>query len=173
MTPQLTQEQAVSALGDLLTAILTDGVEIVQGQVNRVPMPASGNFVLMTVLRREQMSTTTHDYAPPSDPIPAIGSEDVERSTALHLQVDIYGPDAGDNAQIINALVRDEWGVTFLKDRHIAPLYCEDARQMPLVAGEQQYIQRWIMPVAIQANVAVTVPMEFADSLITTLDKGD
>jgi hypothetical protein len=167
MTPTLTQEQAFVALRTFLVAVLPPGTEVVQGQGNRVPMPANDNFVVMTPGRRQQMATTSHDYDP------AASTEDIARSTALHFQLDVYGGASADNAQVITTLFRDAWGCSFLKPRDVAPLHCDDPRQMPLLAGEQQYIQRWTITAALGAIMSVTVPMEFADSLITTLDKGD
>lgn len=169
MTPSLTLTATFSALRTFLLAILPAQTEVVQGQANRVPMPQSGNFVVMTPSRLQQMAQTVHDWAEPTAPAPAPGSDEISRSTALHFQLDVYGPASAENATVITTLLRDSYGYEALKPSGIAPLYAEDPFQMPLVAGEQQWIQRWTIRAALHGNIAVTVPVEFADTLITEL----
>jgi hypothetical protein len=163
MIPSITSDNLFRALGDLLTTIAPAGTEIVRGQQNRVPMPASDSFIVMTEAQRQQNAQTTHDYDPEA------GSNDIGRSTTFRIQVDVYGAAAGDTAQAIVTLLRDAYGFDFLKPHGVAPLYCEDPTQMPLIAGEQQYIQRWTIRVLLHANVAISTSQDFADTLITTL----
>lgn len=158
-----TEEAVLTALRAFLIDVLPDGVEVVQGQGNNVAMPAGGDFIVMTPASRMQMATTVTDYAPDD------GEKEVDRSTGFAYQLDVYGPNGSDYTQVITTLLRDDYGCTFLKPYGIAPLYCEDGQQMPLVTGEQQYLNRWMMRGVLQANVAVTVPQQFADTLITTL----
>jgi hypothetical protein len=159
----LTEDDILTALRAFLVSVLPDGIEVIQGQVNRVPMPLSDDFVVMTPANRAQMATNVTGYDPDG------GAKEVDRSTSFTYQLDVYGPCAADNAQIASTLLRDDHGCTFLKPYGLAPLYCDDGQQMPLVTGEQQFLNRWMMRGVLQANVAVTVPMQFADTLITTL----
>lgn len=163
MTPTLTDDEIMTALRAFLLAVLPSGVEVVQGQDNRVAEPLGPDHVIMTPARREQLSSTTHDYDPAHD------TAAIARSTGLHFQLDTYGPNASDNVQVISTLFRDAYGASFLKTYGVAPLYCDDGQQMPLVNGESQYEQRWMMRGVLQASIAVNVPTEFADNLITTL----
>lgn len=169
MTPSITETDLRTALRAFLLAVAPAGTEAVRGYGNLVPMPKSGSLVVFTEMRREQLAQTTHTYTPPTDPAPAAGTEDIARSTAIHFQLDVYGEAAGDTAQVITNLLRDAWGVDFFDSYNIAPLYVTDPVSMPLVAGEQQYIQRRIVSIALQASMVVTVDVEFADNLITTL----
>lgn len=169
MTPSITMTAAFTALRTFLLSILPAGTEVVQGQANRVPMPQGGNFVVMTPMRLEQMAQTVHELAPPVAPAPALGTDEISRSTGLHFQLDVYGTTSAENANVITTLLRDSYGYEALKPSGVAPLYAEDAFQMPLVAGEQQWIQRWTIRAALHGNIAVTVPQGFADTLITEL----
>lgn len=171
MTPSVTQEQVYTALRSFLLAVLPANTEVIQGQINRVPMPRGPNWVLMQDMRRQQMAMNVHTYDPPTDPIPAIGSEDIERSTSLDFQIDVYGPLSADNAQVVATLFRDAWAVEKFKDNGLAPLNCTEPAQLPLLAGEQQWIQRWTTTATLHGNITVTVPAEFADTLITTLSE--
>jgi hypothetical protein len=56
MTPSITEDAVITALGNFLTAVLPAGVTIVRGQINRVSEP-EGDFVVMWPLRRPRLST--------------------------------------------------------------------------------------------------------------------
>lgn len=58
----LTEEQTFAALRSFLLACLPAGMEIIQGQQNRVPEPISSEFVVMTKSMRERISTNKDDY---------------------------------------------------------------------------------------------------------------
>lgn len=163
----LTEEQILTGLRAFLLDVLPAGTEVVQGQDNRVPMPAARNFVVMTPAMRVQLSQTTTQY------FPADAEKEVGRSTSMHFQLDTYGPDAADYVQIITTLFRDSYGVDFLAPYGIAPLYCDDGQQLPLVTGEQQWLQRWMMRGILQTNLNVRVPMQFADTLDAAVIEAD
>lgn len=169
MTPSLTLTDAFTALRAFLVSILPAQTEIVQGQANRVPMPQRGDFVVMTPARFEQMAQTVHQVTPPVAPAPALGTDEIARSMSLHIQIDVYGPASADNATVITTLLRDSYGTEAFAGTGLTPLYAEDPFQMPLVAGEQQWIQRWTIRAALHGHFAVTVPQSFADTLITEL----
>lgn len=173
MTVSVTQDAAFTALRGFIVAAAPSGTEVLRGQTNRVPMPASANWVLMTQLRRPVMSTAVRTETPPTAPIPATGTVINEVSTGLWFQVDVYGPLAADTAQTLATLFRSLWGTAQFAGTHLAPLDCTDPAQMPLIAGEQQWIQRWTMQMGLHGNIAVSVPQDFADTLITTLSEID
>lgn len=155
----LTEDDIMTGLRAFLLEVLPDGIEVVQGQDNRVAMPAGADFVVMTPARREQLSQTAHLYDPDA------GTKEVSRSTSMHFQLDVYGPNGSDNTQVITTLFRDEYGFDYFAPCGLAPLYCDDGQQMPLVTGEEQWIQRWMTRGVLQTNLAVTVPQEFADEI--------
>jgi hypothetical protein len=167
MTPSISEDAVMTALRSFLLEVLPAGVEVIQGQQNRAPEPRGPNHIVMTPARREQLSSTTHGYDPASN------SNTVARSTAFHCTLDIYGPDGSDNAQVVSTLLRDSYGCEFLEPYGIQPLYCDDGQQMPLVNGEFQYENRWMVRCVLQANPSVVVSAEFGDSVITTLTRAD
>lgn len=169
MTPSLTQEQAMTALRSLLLLIVPSGTEVVQGQINRVPMPQGKNWCQMTAVRRIAMATNERQAVPNLAPAPATGRTDIGLSTRLDIQIDVYGPASAETAQAIVTLFRDSWAADQLAPSGLAPLYCSDPSQMPLVAGEQQYIARWTMDAALHGNIVTPVPTQFADTIITGL----
>lgn len=171
MTPSITQEQAMTALRALLLLVVPSGTEVVQGQVNRVPMPQGKNWCAITPTRRVAMATNERAAVPSTDPAPAVGRTDIGLSTRLDVQVDIYGPASAETAQAMVAVFRDTWATDQLAASGLAPLYCTDPAQMPLVAGEQQYIARWTMDAVLHGNIVTPVPTQFADTIITGLSE--
>jgi hypothetical protein len=61
-TISLTQSTAQAVLRSFLQTILP-GVDVIQGQDNRVPEPANVNFIVMTAMRRDRLETNIDTYA--------------------------------------------------------------------------------------------------------------
>lgn len=94
----------------------------------------------------------------------AAGTIGALQPTEITVQLDVHGPNSGDNAQIISTLFRDEFGVESFDSSgfNIEPLYSEDPRQLPFQNAEQQWEQRWTIDVVMQANPIVTFGQEFS-----------
>jgi hypothetical protein len=58
----LTETQIFTALQAFLLNILPAGIEVVRGQDNRVAEPVGSDFVVMTPLLRERLSTNVNSY---------------------------------------------------------------------------------------------------------------
>ncbi len=97
----------------------------------------------------------------------AAGAANFMQETQFNMQLDVHGPNGGDNAQIITTMLRDDYAVQSFAASgfDIFPLYAEDPRQIPFINAEQQYENRWIVEARIQANPSVLVPQQFADQL--------
>jgi hypothetical protein len=206
--------------------VLASGVEVVQGQDNRVPEPVCADYVTMTPLRRPRMSTNVDDdedvtftasivgttltvtkvaggdiligsrvwgpavvdgtviVAPLTGSgglgtygvVPAQEAESqrmaagrrlATESVQMAIQVDVYGPNSGNFAQIVSAMFRDGYAVDQFAaiSSAISPLYADDPRQLAFSDGEQQYETRWSIDVELQIDQTVTVPQQFADTL--------
>lgn len=185
MNPSLTESQVYTALGDFIAAVTgLSAANIVRGQVNRVPMPPGPNWFSMQATGKRLMATAERSYDPPVPVTPPVGTTGtgasytpefgttfIGRSTALYFQVDGYGPASGDYAQVFTTLFNDEYGTEFFRSKGIGALYCEDPSQMPLIAGEQQYIGRWMIRVVLHAFIVANVQQGFADTLVTTLSE--
>ncbi len=170
-TIDLTESAILKALRffvlDALPALT--GPNVLKGQQNRIPMPTGPNFVIITPTARAQLATTARSYEPPTDPAPADGARNTQRSTSVTIQMDVYGPAAAENAQVIGTLLRDMYGCDFLRPYRCQPLYCGDPVQLPLITGEQQYEQRWTISAVLQFNPTVSTSQQFADIVEVTL----
>lgn len=159
-------DAVLTAVRALLLAILGDGWEVFQGQGNRVPEPAGDNFVVMTPVHRNRLSTNTVTWdTAAEDPTALAHRHDVE----IQFQLDIHGPLGADAATTIAMLLRDDWAVPQLAPAGVAPLYATDGNQLPFINGEHQYENRWVMTAAFQIVPTVSTPAEFTASLDATI----
>lgn len=231
-TPAPTQSDVQTALRAFLLYVLPAGVEVVQGQDNRVPEPAVANFVVMTLLRQERLATNVDTYADtaftgsiagtlmtvtamergaiaatnilfgtgvssnssivaqvsgtpggvgtytiaPSQTVAsgllACGNEILTQQAEMTFQLDVHGPNSASNAQTISTLFRDEVASEFwISNGYLtsAPLHADDPKQIPFLNDQQQIETRWVIDCCLQANQALTVPMQFAEQLQATI----
>ena len=86
------------------------------------------------------------------------GGETNQQSADYHIQLDAYGVNAGDWASILTTAFRSDRAYEFFstQSQGITPLYMEDAKQAPLVTGEQQYEARWTMVAHLQFKPSIT-----------------
>lgn len=90
------------------------------------------------------------------------------------LQLGFHSADntSGDMAQIVAQMIRDPYGVSFIKGQNAAvcPLYASPPRQAPYFNAEDQYETRWIVECVLQANITITnIPVYFVTSASLTL----
>ncbi len=165
LTLSITESAMMKALGDFITDVLDPAVEVAQAQDNYVPEPGVVDFVLMTPLRRIRLATNKVTYDT-SNPAPVIQS--IESPTQIEFQLDIHGPNSGDNTEILKNIFRDTYACTFFAATglDIQPLYMSEPLQAPFVNGENQYETRWTMDAVLQANPVMTVPQDFADTVV-------
>lgn len=97
------------------------------------------------------------------------GTMSIAASTEIVMQVDVHGPNADNNAQTIQQLLRDQYGVDQFAGTGVSPLYADDPRQAPFVNAAKQYEERWIVDVHLQITPTISVPQEFADQLTVEL----
>lgn len=173
-TIDLTESAVFTGLRAFVLDVLPlTGPNVLKGQQNRVPMPTGPNFCILTPTGRAQLATTARTYRPPTLPVPAEGERDTQRSTRLDVQIDVYGPAAAENVQIISTLLRDLYGCDFLRPHRVQPLYCSEPTQLPLITGEKQYEQRWTVTAALQFNPTVSTSQQFADIVELTIVEAD
>lgn len=132
---------------------------VIQGIQNRASMPAPG-FIVVQAVTRHRLRTNLHDYS-----VEAGGNVNIQEGVELAVQIDCYGPSGEDWATMLSSTLRDEYGCSVLAPSGVQPLYADDARMIPLVAGEQQYEERWSIDAHFQYNPTTTAPQQYADAL--------
>jgi hypothetical protein len=105
------------------------------------------------------------------------GAMSLQQNAKVTVQLDFHSQNdtlAGDYAQIVSTLLRDDYGVSYFAglpppQNSVAPLYADDPAQRPFVNENQQYEWRWVLECVLQANQVVSVPQQFADSAMVVL----
>ena len=151
----ITVDAVIAALGSFLTPFCPS-TPIVRGQQNRVP-PPPGAFVKLTEIMQVDIETPT---------VGAVASAQVSvlSPKRIDVQIDFYGPSAGDQCAAVKGIYRTFYAVAMFP-AGIAPLYCSDGHQAPLTTGEEQYLQRWTITASLQYNPALYIPQQSATAL--------
>lgn len=150
----LVQKDIYTALRTFILGLIT--CEVVDGLDNGVPMP-TGPFIAITALYLNRIETNINSY---SDPTPTTGTTNTELHAQYAIQIDVYGPLSSDWASIIVTMFRDEYGCDSLAP-NVQPLYADDPKQIPIVDGEENYEQRWMITANLQYNPVIQTPMQF------------
>lgn len=161
-----TDAQLYAKLGAFVTAVVPVGTTVIRGLPNRAAMPA-GSFVCMQAINRVRLATNKTIYTDPF-PTPGDGSNARTAPTRVDVQLDCYGAAAGDLAQMLSTMFRDEYGCTALAPE-CQPLFADEPKMVPMVTGEEQYLQRWTVTASLQYNPVTSTPQEFAGELSATI----
>lgn len=167
--PSIIVDQVISALAVFIAPFVGDNPEspqfIVRAQTNRVPMPLTG-FVELRELMQTDLETPTFINNGAGDP-PVLQAT-ITTPTKFDVQVSFFGPSAGDWCKAVKAVWRTPYAVSQFP-AGIAPLYCSDGIQAPLITGEEQYENKWILTGSLQYNPDVVVPQQSAITLKTNI----
>ena len=107
----------------------------------------------------------------------ASGVNNLLQPTQFMVQLDVHGPNSGDNVQVISTIFRDQYGYDLftaqclllgLFEGAVVPFYADDPNQMPFINDQDQYEQRWVIQAFMQANMSLTVPQQFAGTVTPT-----
>lgn len=146
--------------------IVPVGTPVIQGPINRAAQPAVDHVIITPTHRRRLRTNVEVDVDP--YPLPDPGSVQIETGTEMRVQVDFYGAQSADWAATFVAIWRSEYAVQHLAPE-CAPLYADDARMIPLVTGEDQYLERWTVSAMLQYNPVTTTPQQFAGAAEVTV----
>jgi hypothetical protein len=160
-TNSITETQVFTALRAWLLSIIPAGTEVVRGQGNRVPLP-KGPFCVITPLFRTRLSTNIDTWRN----TPMVDTLQIETDTRYDVQLDCYGDAASENAQLVMALWRDGFAYDTLAPQGVAPLYTSEPQQMNFTNDQDQYEDRWLVTLVMEINPIITVPQQFADTLV-------
>lgn len=154
----ITETDVFTALRALILSIID--CEVIRGLVNRVATPRNG-FIAITPNGLLRMATNTTTYNPQQN------QQFLQQNTQITIQIDCYGKQSADWAVMLMTVLRSEYASTVFTDSgfDIQPLYASEPNQLPLVDGEQQYEERWMLQAILQSNPVTTLPQQFADEL--------
>ncbi|MDK1185171.1 MULTISPECIES: phage neck terminator protein [Cronobacter] len=152
---------------DNIIDVLADYLEPVAGtctraQANRVPMP-KGKFCVLTPLRLSRLSTTREVPGDTGDASTStMGYTEVRQ---VDIQVDIYGDNAGDRAVAVETTFASDYAWNKIKslDARLAPLYSSPAIQAPMINAEEQWEERYVLTLSLQAHITISLPQDYFD----------
>ena len=151
---------ALDSVFDALGAFIQPFVgtaQVVRAQVNRVAMPV-GSFVELTEIASSDLEVPRSTYDGVNFQSDIIGPK------RLIIQADFYGALAGDWCAAVKTVWRTPYAVAQFP-LGIAPLYCDDGNEAPLITGEEQYERRWTLSMNLQYNPQIVVPLQAANKL--------
>ncbi|WP_160286392.1 phage neck terminator protein [Pseudomonas knackmussii] len=157
-TVNVTEADLFVALRSFLLAVLGDTFQVFKSQNNQVAMP-TGAFVMMTPLFIDGLSTNVVTYDAAND------ERHDTRTTQFRVQLDVYGPGASANSNIIATLFRSEYATDLMASGPLQPFYATEPKQNVMTNSEAQYEDRWTFELYMQFNPTVTSPQQFADAL--------
>jgi len=160
LTVSPTLPQVFADIRAFLLSIVPAGTIVLKGPVNRAAQPAVDHIVVTPTYRKR---LRTNEYT--DDPINQTTA--MEEGVQLDAQIDCYGGTlAPDWATMIETVFRSEYATQALTT--CQPLYADDARQIPLTTGEEQYLQRWMVRAVLQYNPVTTTVQQSATALSVT-----
>lgn len=164
MTPTIApcESQIMAALRGWLVAMLPPFLPVVQGQQNRMASPKAP-FATLMLMERTPLASTGWSYG--------AASRTVMQPMQITARVQIFGPGAGDYAQMLATLWMDLQSADALRlaGDVIAPLEVLSLHQANVVNAEDQYEESWVIDLVGQVNISLTLSQDFTTSLHVSL----
>jgi hypothetical protein len=168
--PSILVDAVIEALANFLAPFVGNALgvtdtptPIVRAQTNRAPMPLTG-FVELNDVFQGELGTPVQIQSPNSTTQQAT----ISTPTQIDIQVDFYGPNAGDWSRAVEAVYRTSYACDQFP-ANIAPLYASKPRHIPLVTGEEQYEYRYALIASLEYNPDVIIPQQSANALKTNI----
>src|SRR5215469_2314830 len=168
----------VKVIGGILntTLTVTSGETLAVGYQLYGPSAAQGTVITAIGAKPNTYTVTPPQRVPAGTKLYA-GRHAMWISTDAVIQCDVHGPNSDTNAQVIFATWRDDLGCYLFTaaaaPAEIQPLYADDPKQVPFINAEDQWEDRWVVDLHMQANIAVSLGQDFADSVVIDLIAAD
>lgn len=161
---------AVDYTGDNIiddVATFIEGLDLgqcYQTQVNRVTMP-EGKFCMLTLKSLKRLSTTTKKNGDTGDNTTANMSYTEVRQ--VDVQVDIYGDNSNDRSAELETVFASSYGYDTINsiNEKLAPLYSSTPINMPMINAEDQYQDRYMLTLTLQAHITVILSQDYFDKV--------
>lgn len=157
-------DDVITDVGNFIVSIVPAGTPVLRGPIDRAATP-NVDYVLMTPVHTEPLRTT---IVTDDDPGTGLGTATWEQGAKVEVQLDFYGDAFGaDWGAAFITMWKTEYACDALGDT-CSPLYTDGGRMMPLVTGEEQYLERWTVRTFLQYNPTVSTPQDYADTVDIT-----
>jgi len=159
-------EEIHAALGSWLLTVVPVGYQVIQGQTNRWA-PPPGDFLIFTPLMRRRIATNAWSYTDTT--------REVVEPVECTVQLSAFGETSGNAVQRCVALWRDVYAADWFRANVgiLAPLYATEPRQSAFINASKQYEDNWTADIRFQVNFTLSVPQQFADTIIRDIREVD
>lgn len=161
-------DDVIDGLADFIQPFVGEDVKIIRGQVNRTSPPPE-SYVELTEVLSVDLAVPYQGYGMSDQPEPQFDLADLKSRSRFDVQIDFYGPSSGEWCRMVQTAFRTIYGFDNFPE-NIKPLYTSDGLQHPWNTAEQQSVTRWTLTASIQYNPSVSVPQQFADELVATVE---
>lgn len=158
-TISLTLDNIYDAVHNYLKTVTgLEAAKIVRAYQDNVPTPFGYPFIYMSVRQNTRNATNESTYNKVTD------SKSVKWSNILDVQIDFYGQDSMDMAQVVKGLFRDGFSVDFFKDSGLVPLYADE----PMMSGSEDekgnFMVRNTMSLHFNTHPTATVAQQYFEN---------
>lgn len=133
--------------------------KVVRAYQDNVPTPFPYPFVYMTVKNSIRNSTNAHAYNTTES------LAGIAWSAILDVQLDFYGQDSMDQAQVLSGLFRDEYSVDFFKEKGLVPLYADEVLQSGSEDEKGNFMVRNTLSLHFNIHPQTEVAQDFFEEL--------
>ena len=156
LTISLTTDKVYDAVHGFLTSVLgLDANNVVRAYQDNVPTPFPYPFIYMSLRQNARNSTNMNGYE-------TLASRNALKwSAILDIQLDFYGQDSMDQAQVVKGLFRDGYGVDFFEASGLVPLYADEPVMSASEDEKGNFMVRNTMILHFNIHPSVVIPQDF------------
>ena len=155
----LTTDSIYDAVHSFLVAVLGIAADkVVRAYQDNVPTPFPYPFIYMSIRQNTRNSTNMSVYNT------VTSKSTVGWSNILDVQLDFYGQDSMDSAQVVKGLFRDDYGVNFFEVSGLVPLYADEPMMSASEDEKGNFMVRNTMILHFNTHPNVVIPQDFFDN---------
>lgn len=155
----LTTDKVYDSVHSFLTTVL--GIvsdKVVRAYQDNVPTPFPYPFIYMSIRQNARNSTNMSAYNT------VTSKNTVKWSGILDVQLDFYGQDSMDQAQVVKGLFRDGYGVNFFEASGLVPLYADEPVMSASEDEKGNFMVRQTMALHFNIHPSVIIPQDFFEN---------
>lgn len=126
--------------------------------VDNVPLPTYP-FALVTLVRNTGNATNEYSYNADA------GTKTISTSQIIDVQLDFYGPDSNDDAEVIEQIFRDAVSTDYFADSGLVPLYADEVIQTGRTDENQNFMVRNTLTLHFNMHPQITLAQDFFTSV--------
>lgn len=155
----LTTDTVYDTVHSFLTTVL--GIvadKVVRAYQDNVPTPFPYPFIYMSIRQNTRNSTNMNTFQSGNS------TNAIKWSNILDVQLDFYGQDSMEQAQVVKGLFRDDYGVNFFEASGLVPLYADEPVMSASEDEKGNFMVRQTMALHFNIHPSVIIPQDFFEN---------